>query len=133
VSHASRPGHAAGQIRRPGSVSAWGAVLVSGRVDFERLAWEDDGPGIRARAEQVAGSRWAVVEYGPGAARDDWCTDGHRGYVIEGALEYEFDDGSEPLALRAGQGFHLAAGTGHRGRNVGDAPARIFLIDDPAS
>lgn len=105
---------------------------MSRRVAFEALEWEDDGPGIRARASEVGGSRWAVVEYGPGAARDEWCTDGHRGYVIEGALEYEFDDGSEPLSLRAGDGFLLAAGTGHRGRNVADAPARIFLIDDPS-
>jgi quercetin dioxygenase-like cupin family protein len=105
---------------------------VSRRVEFAALEWDDEGPGIRGRAEHVAGSRWAIVEYGPGAARDEWCTDGHRGYVLEGALEYEFDDGSEPLRLQAGEGFVLAAGTGHRGRNVTDAPARIFLIDDPA-
>jgi quercetin dioxygenase-like cupin family protein len=105
---------------------------MSRSVEFDALAWEDDGPGIR-RAEQVAGSRWAVVEYGPGAARAEWCTDGHRGYVLEGALEYEFDDGSEPLAVHAGEGFVLAAGTGHRGRNVTDARARIVLLDDAAS
>jgi quercetin dioxygenase-like cupin family protein len=105
---------------------------VSDAVDFASLAWEDEGPGIRARAEQAAGSRWAIVEYGPGAARDEWCTDGHRGYVVEGLIEYEFDDGAPPPLLEGGQGFVLAAGTGHRGRNVSDRPARIFLIDDPA-
>lgn len=101
-------------------------------VDFPSLDWEEEGPGIRALVGHAAGSRWAVVEYGPGAGREEWCTDGHRGYVIQGRIEYELDDGSEPLRLEQGQGFVLAAGTGHRGRNPGDEPVRLFLIDDPA-
>ena len=59
---------------------------MSGAVDFPSVAWTDEGPGIRARAAQAAGSRWAIVEYGPGAARDEWCTDGHRGYGAECAV-----------------------------------------------
>ncbi len=102
----------------------------SGAVDFPSFRWDDEGPGIRALVGRAAGSRWAVVEYGPGAARDEWCTDGHRGYVVEGQMEYEFDDGSPTLRLGQGQGFVLAAGTGHRGRNPGGTAARLFLIDD---
>ena len=105
----------------------------SGPVDFGSLPWEDEDPGIRARAGRAAGSRWAIVEYSPGAGRDEWCTDGHRGYVIEGEIEYAFDDGGPPLRLAQGQGFVLGAGTGHRGRNPGGTTARLFLIDDPDS
>jgi quercetin dioxygenase-like cupin family protein len=105
-------------------------VSKSGAIDFPTFRWEDDQPGIRSRAGRAAGSRWAIVEYSAGAARDEWCTDGHRGYVLEGRIEYEFDDGSPPLQLEAGQGFVLAAGTSHRGRNPGGAPTRLFLIDD---
>jgi len=105
---------------------------MNGTVDFDALGWEDDGPGIRARAARAVGSRWAIVEYGPGARREEWCTDGHRGYVVEGEIEYEFDDGTPRLVVRQGQGFVLAAGTGHRGRNPSGAATRLFLIDDPA-
>ena len=107
------------------------AESSSGSIDFGSLEWADEGLGIRARAAQAAGSRWAIVEYGPGAERDEWCTDGHRGYVLEGTIEYELDDGSPSLAFRQGQGFVLAAGTGHRGRNQSGAVTRLFLIDDP--
>ena len=106
--------------------------MASQPVDFPTLSWKDEGPGIRTLETHAAGSRWAIVDYGPGASRDDWCTEGHRGYVVEGAIEYEFDDGSDPLGFHAGQGFVLAAGTGHRGRNPTDATTRLFLIDDPA-
>ena len=67
-------------------------------VPLTGAGWEDDAPGIRARAiEGVDGRRFAIVEYGPGAAREDWCLDGHYGMVLEGEIEYWFEDG-EPTA-----------------------------------
>lgn len=103
------------------------AVRLSG-VD-----WADDVPGIRDRAAAVEGARWAVVEYAPGAHREEWCTDGHRGFVLEGEIEYEFDDDREPLRLGAGDAFLLTAGPAHRGRNLAAGPTTMFLIDDPAA
>jgi quercetin dioxygenase-like cupin family protein len=107
-------------------------VNGGGIVDFDGTAWADDQADIRSRAASALGQRWAIVEYEPGAAREEWCTDGHRGYVLSGRIEYEFDDASPALAASEGQGFFLVAGLGHRGRNPGDTAARLFLIDDPA-
>jgi quercetin dioxygenase-like cupin family protein len=107
-------------------------MSAGGTLDFDAVDWADDQPDIHSRAASALGQRWAIVEYEPGAEREDWCTDGHRGYVLTGRIEYEFDDGSAPLAAAQGQGFFLSAGTGHRGRNHGSEPTRLFLIDDPA-
>ena len=107
-------------------------MTAGGRLDFDSIGWQDDQADIHSRAAEALGQRWAIVEYEAGAAREEWCTDGHRGYVLEGQIEYEFDDGSARLSLAKGQGFFLAAGTGHRGRNRGGAATRLFLIDDPA-
>jgi quercetin dioxygenase-like cupin family protein len=101
-------------------------------LDFGSVDWADDQSDIRSRAAPALGSRWAIVEYAPHAAREEWCVDGHRGYVLAGRIEYEFDDGGDLLVVGEGQGFFLAAGTGHRGRNPGDTVARLFLIDDPS-
>jgi quercetin dioxygenase-like cupin family protein len=108
-------------------------MTAGGKLDFESVEWADDQPDIRSRAGSALGQRWAIVEYAPGAERDEWCTDGHRGYVLAGQIEYEFDDGSPPLEVEQGEGFFLTAGTGHRGRNRGSSPTQLFLIDDPAS
>ena len=105
-------------------------MTAGGKLDFDSVDWADDQADIRSRAAAALGSRWAVVEYGPNAARGEWCIDGHRGYVLAGRIEYEFDDGSESLAVDEGEGFFLTAGTGHRGRNPGAASTRLFLIDD---
>ncbi len=82
-------------------------------IDFDALAWEDEAPG-------------------PDVRREEWCTDGHRGWVITGAIEYEFDDGHAPLRAITGEAFRLPGGVGHRGRNLENAPTQLFLIDDPA-
>jgi hypothetical protein len=102
-------------------------------VPFGDLAWTDDAPGIRAREAELEDTCWAIVEYSQGASREDWCEDGHRGYVVAGAIEYEFDDGCAPLRASEGEAFLLpraSLGAGaHRGRNVANEPTRIFLID----
>lgn len=103
-------------------------------VPFGELEWTDDAPGIRAREAEVAGARWATVEYAAGAGREDWCEEGHRGYVVRGEIEYQFDDGRPPLRASGGEAFLLppaATGRGaHRGRNLSADPTRLFLIDD---
>jgi len=40
-------------------------------------------------------------------------------YVLEGALEYQFD-GKPPITLKAGEALYIPAGTIHAARNVGE-------------
>ncbi len=103
-------------------------------VPFGDMEWTDDAPGIRAREAAVDGARWATVEYGEGVGREDWCEEGHRGFVISGRIEYQFDDGRGPLRASEGEAFLLPpaplGGGAHRGRNIAPGPTRLFLIDD---
>jgi quercetin dioxygenase-like cupin family protein len=93
--------------------------------------WEEEAPGIRSRAADVDGARWAEVAYAAGARRAEWCTEGHKGFVLAGAIRYEFDDGTAPIEAAAGQAFLLPDGQGHRGTNLADGETRLFLIDGP--
>jgi len=103
-------------------------------VPFGEMEWTDDAPGIRTREAEVEGARWAIVRYGEGVRREEWCEEGHRGYVVEGEIEYEFDDGREPLRASEGEAFVVPPATlgsgAHRGRNLAPGPTRLFLIDD---
>jgi quercetin dioxygenase-like cupin family protein len=102
-------------------------------IALQDTPWADDVPGIRARETHELGRRWAIVEYEPRARREEWCLDGHAGFVLEGQVEYEFSDDESPLLASEGDAFTLATGRGHRGRNTRDSVARLFLIDDPAA
>ena len=104
------------------------------RLPFDELPWAEDAPGIRAREADLGGARWATVEYGEGVGREEWCEEGHRGYVLTGEIEYEFDHGSAPLRAKEGEACLLPpaplGGGAHRGRNLAQGPTRLFLIDD---
>jgi hypothetical protein len=97
-------------------------------VPFHETALAPEAPGIASRAVVVGGVRWAVVQYEPGVLREEWCDEGHSGYVVDGDVAYEFRDGRPALEVRAGEGFKLAEGSGHRGR-AGAGGACLFLID----
>jgi quercetin dioxygenase-like cupin family protein len=101
-------------------------------VRFADISWSDDVPGIRVRETLIDGRRWAIVEYAPGARREEWCVDGHGGFVLSGAIEYEFSDGGPSLSLGEGDAFALSTGRQHRGANRSSGPTRLFVIDDPA-
>jgi hypothetical protein len=75
------------------------------RVPFDERPWTDDAPGISAREVDVGGARWATVEYGEGVGREEWCEEGHRGFVLFGEIEYEFDDGRTPLRAKENEAF----------------------------
>lgn len=93
------------------------------------LQAESHDPGVTDRALLVDGVRWALVDYGPGCARADWCDTPHCGYVVSGAIRYDFEDGRPPLAAERGSAFVLTAFPRHRGSNPGAQPASLFLID----
>ena len=90
-------------------------------VPFDAEQWLDEAAGVRALVRDVEGTRWAVVEYAPGAGRPDWCAIGHRGYVVSGEIEYEFASGGTIVA-RAGEGFALPTDDLHRGSTAERRP-----------
>lgn len=100
-----------------------------GVIELAGEDWTPEAPGIESRSGLLDGVRWAVVRYAPGAERDEWCTDGHRGYVVRGAISYQLADG-EHLDVPTGGGFWLPPGLGHRGVN-GESQTELFLVDVP--
>ncbi len=102
-----------------------------GVVELESLAWAEEARDIDSRVGTLDGVRWAVVRYAPGAQRDVWCTEGHRGFVLRGHISYELEGGGW-LDVPQGAGFWLPPGSGHRGVN-GDEETQLFLIDVPVA
>jgi quercetin dioxygenase-like cupin family protein len=99
------------------------------QIDFLGVPSVSHDPGVTDREAEVAGVRWGLVEYSPGAARRDWCDTPHAGYVVSGAITYSFEDDRDPLVIAAGEAFALPTAPRHRGANQGQQPARLFIID----
>jgi quercetin dioxygenase-like cupin family protein len=97
--------------------------------DFSGAEPVTHDPGVTDREMEIDGTRWALVSYSPGAGREGWCDVPHSGYVVSGTITYDFEDGRDALELGPGEAFVLPPDPRHRGRNEGDAPAQLFLID----
>jgi hypothetical protein len=115
--------------KREGGPMTGGQETAPATIDLGAAPWAPEAPGIDSRTGELEGVRWALVRYAAGAERDEWCTDGHRGYVLSGGISYELADGSR-LDVGNGAGFWLPPGLGHRGVN-GTVETRLFLIDVP--
>jgi len=113
-------------------VSTLQIALVDEPVRLSEIDWSADVEGIQVRELIVDERRWALVHYAPGSLRHEWCEDGHLGVVLSGQIEYEFEDGGDPLTGRQGDAFTLSTGRGHRGHNRGATETILLVIDDPA-
>lgn len=107
------------------------STAVSDPQSFDLFAVEgvSHDSGVLDREAEVAGTRWALVEYSPGSGRREWCDTPHAGYVVSGTIVYRFEDGRDPLVVGAGEAFALPAVPRHRGSNENAELARLFIID----
>jgi quercetin dioxygenase-like cupin family protein len=99
------------------------------RVDFERMPWEQVAAGVKCKAHEQAGRKLRLVEFARGFVEPDWCTKGHIGYVLAGAMEVDFP--GETIAFRAGDGLFIPPGDahGHKARVLTDF-VRVILVED---
>jgi quercetin dioxygenase-like cupin family protein len=98
-------------------------------IDFSGADPVSHDPGVADREVEIDGTRWALVTYSPGSGREGWCDVPHSGYVVSGAITYDFEDDRETLVIGEAESFVLPPSPRHRGRNEGDEPARLFIID----
>ncbi len=99
------------------------------RVDFESMPWESPAPGVRFKKCQRDGRRLRLVEFTPEFVEADWCTKGHAGYVLEGAIAVDFQ--GEDVVFLAGDGLFIPPGVehGHKARAITDA-VTLVLVDE---
>jgi quercetin dioxygenase-like cupin family protein len=97
------------------------------KFDFVQLDWVETSPGILQKGFETNGQRFRLVEYATGARHEEWCARAHKGYVLEGIIEFETPDAK--FQVKAGEAFCISEGEPHRARNAAIPPSRFFLAD----
>jgi hypothetical protein len=99
------------------------------RIDFESMPWDGLAAGARAKACDWCGKRLRLLELTEEFVETEWCSSGHAGYVLDGRLEVEFDDGKVTFGPR--DGILIPAGEAHRhkGRAVA-GPVKLVLLEE---
>ncbi len=99
-------------------------------IEVERFSdtpWQEVGDRARQKLIDDGEKRVRLLDLSAGFQEQEWCTRGHTGYVIDGALEMEFPEGQ--LTFSTGDAILLSKGTAHKAR-TGTGKALLFLIDD---
>lgn len=78
------------------------------RIPFDTTPWVQIAAGMRAKIITGGGMQLRLVEFTPSFEEDGFCTSGHAGVVVEGALDIEYDGGS--AHYRTGDGLLIPAG-----------------------
>jgi arsenate reductase len=97
------------------------------RIAFDTLPWETTISGARSKAQTIGSRQLRLLELTPELDHPHWCEAGHIGYVLEGELEIEFEQGA--ITFRAGDGIAIPPGSAdrHRPRAVSGLVRLIFV------
>ena len=66
-------------------------------IDFKNIEWQGKIPGIKFKEFYSDDKKIRLVEFSDKLVEEDWCKNGHLGYVIEGKVKVIFHNGSEVI------------------------------------
>lgn len=81
------------------------------KIDFDALEWSFPISGVRHKKFSFQNQKLRLVEYTPDM-EPHWCDRGHAGYILEGQLQIEFEDGTR--VFNAGDGIVIPDGPDHK-------------------
>jgi hypothetical protein len=98
-------------------------------IALSDLPWEVTIPGLRTKTAVRDGKRFRLVQFGVEFVESEWCTSGHAGFVLEGAIEV--DIAGTVVSFKAGDALAIASGEAGRHRHHATVqPATLFLVED---
>ena len=96
---------------------------------FKDLDWKSIALGCRIKSFEQDDKRIRIVEFSQEFQENEWCTNGHCGYVIEGEIEIDFDGRIESFSQ--GDGIFIPSGNANRHKHHATIHrAKIFLVED---
>ena len=88
-------------------------MTVQYKAEFDKLDWDSPLEGVRHKFIDQNNLRIRLVEYSK-EMTPHWCEKGHYGYLIEGQLEIEYENGK--IVYKPGDGIFIPDGSDHRHR-----------------
>jgi quercetin dioxygenase-like cupin family protein len=102
--------------------------MIQYKVDFKGIPWESPIAGMRQKIHKAGSRQLRLVEYAK-ELTPHWCEKGHMGYVLQGAIEIQFEN--EVRIYSSGDGISIPHGQEHihMARVLSDTVTVIFVED----
>jgi quercetin dioxygenase-like cupin family protein len=99
------------------------------KVDFDSMEWQSSRHGARFKLFQQGSRQLRLIEFTSGETAPDWCSQGHIGLVLSGALEIEFD--GRVVSYAQGDGIFIPSGSAsaHKARTISPG-TRLVMVED---
>jgi quercetin dioxygenase-like cupin family protein len=99
------------------------------KVDFGSMEWQSRRQGARYKLFQQGSRQLRLVEFTSGEVDPNWCSEGHIGFVLSGALEIDF--GGRVVFYTEGDGIFIPSGpsSAHRARSITPG-TRLVMVEE---
>ena len=99
------------------------------KVDFDAMEWQQGRPGVRYKDYREGSRQIRLVEFETSEGFEEWCVQGHIGYVLAGGLEIDFN--GRALSFSTGDGLFIPSGAASAHRAVSITPGtRLLMVED---
>lgn len=95
---------------------------------FPDIEWQQVSEHARQKLIDNGEKRVRLLKLSPGFQELEWCQRGHTGYVIDGSLEMEFNEGHKKQ-FTTGDAILVSQGEAHKAR-TGGGSCLLFLVDE---
>jgi mannose-6-phosphate isomerase-like protein (cupin superfamily) len=103
------------------------AMPDNNQTNFSRQSWKQVTPLARQKTMTLGDKRIRLLELAPGFEELEWCLRGHIGYVLDGSLEIEFQNGTQKF--EPGDVLAVEPGCHHKARRT-NQKVTLFVVDE---
>lgn len=95
-------------------------------IQFNELEWKVQGKGVRTKEYLKGNQKIRIIEFSEGFVEEDWCTKGHIGYVLEGAMRIDFN--GRIISYEKGDGLWIEQGEEQKHKVLIQAGESVQLL-----
>lgn len=101
------------------------------KIQFWDMKWEFPKKGMREKSFTDRNKKFRMVAFNDQYVCEDWCTEGHIGYVLKGAMTIDFN--GREIEYKAGDLLYIPQGNIHSRHKIKIAAGKkavIFMVED---
>jgi hypothetical protein len=84
------------------------------KILFKEIPWESPRAGLQQKVVEKDGQRLRLLRFTHEFHEEDWCRNGHVGYILSGSMEVDFGDCR--MTYESGEGIWIEAGEAEKHR-----------------
>ncbi len=100
--------------------------MINKLIKFESMPWETPHKGVAQKVYIEDTNRLRLLRFNDDFMEEDWCLNGHVGFVVEGEMNVDFN--GEMTVYKKGDGLWIPAGENSKHKVIMEKGKEVLLI-----